>query len=38
MAEQRRATEEWLQRLRPKLRGTPTLLLAHGQNMRSHWT
>ncbi|WP_338932296.1 DUF3962 domain-containing protein [Streptomyces netropsis] len=38
MTEQRRATEEWLQRLRPKLRGTPTLLLAHGQNMRSHWT
>ncbi|MEV4439375.1 DUF3962 domain-containing protein [Streptomyces sp. NPDC049577] len=36
--EQRRATEEWLQRLRPKLRGTPTLLLAHSQNMRSHWT
>ncbi|SFD72837.1 pPIWI_RE module domain-containing protein [Streptomyces aidingensis] len=38
MAEQRRRTEEWLQRMRRTLRGTPTLLLAHGQNMRSHWT
>ena len=38
MAEQRRATEEWLQRVRRSLRGTPTMLLAHGQNMRSHWT
>lgn len=38
MAEQRRAAEEWLQRVRRSLRGTPTMLLAHGQNMRSHWT
>ncbi|MFI6434131.1 pPIWI_RE module domain-containing protein [Streptomyces sp. NPDC050759] len=38
MTEQRQATEEWLQRVRRTLRGTPTLLLAHGQNMRSHWT
>jgi hypothetical protein len=38
MTEQRQATEEWLQRVRRALRGTPTLLLAHGQNMRSHWT
>jgi hypothetical protein len=38
MAEQRRASEEWLQRVRRSLRGTPTMLLAHGQNMRSHWT
>ncbi|MFE2269838.1 pPIWI_RE module domain-containing protein [Streptomyces lavendulae] len=38
MAEQRRAAEEWLQRVRRALRGTPTLLLAQGQNMRSHWT
>ncbi|MFD9975913.1 pPIWI_RE module domain-containing protein [Streptomyces sp. NPDC059017] len=38
MKEQRQATEEWLQRVRRTLRGTPTLLLAHGQNMRSHWT
>jgi hypothetical protein len=38
MAQQRRETEEWLQRVRRTLRGTPTMLLAHGQNMRSHWT
>ncbi|MFF9677307.1 pPIWI_RE module domain-containing protein [Streptomyces eurythermus] len=38
MNEQRQATEEWLQRVRRTLRGTPTVLLAHGQNMRSHWT
>ncbi|TLS47331.1 DUF3893 domain-containing protein [Streptomyces montanus] len=38
MAQQRQATEEWLQRVRRTLRGTPTLLLAYGQNMRSHWT
>lgn len=38
MAEQRRAAEEWIQRVRRSLRGTPTMLLAHGQNMRSHWT
>ncbi|RKN08191.1 pPIWI_RE module domain-containing protein [Streptomyces radicis] len=38
MTEQRQATEEWLHRVRRTLRGTPTLLLAHGQNMRSHWT
>jgi pPIWI_RE module N-terminal domain/RNaseH domain of pPIWI_RE/MID domain of pPIWI_RE len=38
MAEQRRATEEWLQRVRRSLRGVPTVLLALGQNMRSHWT
>ncbi|MGW5762173.1 pPIWI_RE module domain-containing protein [Streptomyces tendae] len=38
MTEQRQATEEWLQRVRRTLRGTPTVLLAHGQNMRSHWT
>ncbi|MGJ5897347.1 pPIWI_RE module domain-containing protein [Streptomyces niveiscabiei] len=38
MREQRQATEEWLQRVRRTLRGTPTLLMAHGQNMRSHWT
>ncbi len=38
VAEQRRATEEWLQRVRRSLRGRPTMLLAHGQNMRSHWT
>lgn len=38
MREQRQATEEWLQRVRRTLRGTPTLLMVHGQNMRSHWT
>jgi hypothetical protein len=38
MAQQRRDTEEWLQRVRRTLRGTPTMMLAHGQNMRSHWT
>jgi hypothetical protein len=38
MEEQRRDTEEWLQKMRRSLRGTPTLLLAHGQNARSHWT
>ncbi|MFE9138692.1 pPIWI_RE module domain-containing protein [Streptomyces sp. NPDC007355] len=38
MTEQRQATEEWLHRVRRTLRGTPTVLLAHGQNMRSHWT
>ncbi|WP_084965475.1 pPIWI_RE module domain-containing protein [Thermoactinospora rubra] len=36
--EQRRETEEWLQKIRPTLRGTPTMLLAHAQNARSHWT
>ncbi|MFC4591196.1 pPIWI_RE module domain-containing protein [Sphaerisporangium corydalis] len=38
MDEQRRSTEEWLQRLLRTLRRTPTLLLAHAQNARSHWT
>nr|WP_062337386.1 DUF3962 domain-containing protein [Herbidospora sakaeratensis] len=38
MEEQRRDTEEWLQQMRRSLRGKPTLLLAHGQNARSHWT
>ncbi|WP_214105068.1 pPIWI_RE module domain-containing protein [Acrocarpospora catenulata] len=38
MNEQRRNTEEWLQKMLRSLRGTPTLLLAHGQNARSHWT
>ncbi|KUL47634.1 hypothetical protein ADL28_32015 [Streptomyces violaceusniger] len=38
MAEQRRAAEEWLQKVRASLRGTPTMMLAHAQNMRSHWT
>lgn len=37
MEEQRRDTEEWLQKMRRSLRGTPTVLLAHGQNARSHW-
>ncbi len=35
---QRRATEQWLQKVLASLRGTPTLLLAHAQNARSHWT
>ncbi|GAA2109586.1 pPIWI_RE module domain-containing protein [Streptomyces synnematoformans] len=35
---QRRRTEEWLQEVLASLRGTPTLLLAHAQNFRSHWT
>ncbi|MGP3929479.1 RNAseH domain-containing protein [Nonomuraea sp. KM88] len=38
MDEQRRDTEEWLQKMLRSLRGAPTLLLAHGQNARSHWT
>ncbi|WP_368857802.1 RNaseH domain-containing protein [Nonomuraea sp. MG754425] len=38
MEEQRRDMEEWLQKMRRSLRGTPTVLLAHGQNARSHWT
>ncbi|MBN6052850.1 DUF3962 domain-containing protein, partial [Nonomuraea sp. RK-328] len=38
MDQQRRDTEEWLQKMLRSLRGTPTLLLAHGQNARSHWT
>ncbi|MEU2625902.1 DUF3962 domain-containing protein [Kitasatospora sp. NPDC007106] len=38
MNEQRRRTEEWLQKVIRSLRGTPTLLLAHAQNCRSHWT
>ncbi|MET8145388.1 RNAseH domain-containing protein [Sphaerisporangium sp. NPDC005288] len=36
--QQRRDTEEWLQKMLRSLRGAPTLLLAHGQNARSHWT
>ncbi|MDX2817721.1 DUF3962 domain-containing protein [Streptomyces sp. PA03-5A] len=38
MVEQRQAAEEWLQKVVRSLRGAPTLLLAHAQNMRSHWT
>ncbi|RBQ20054.1 DUF3893 domain-containing protein [Spongiactinospora rosea] len=38
MDKQRRDTEEWLQKMLRSLRGAPTLLLAHGQNARSHWT
>lgn len=38
MAEQRKAAEEWLERVRRSVRGGPTVLLAHAQNMRSHWT
>ncbi|MFG1696027.1 pPIWI_RE module domain-containing protein [Nonomuraea sp. NPDC049309] len=38
MDEQRRDTEEWLQKVLRSLRGAPTLLLAHSQNARSHWT
>ncbi len=38
MEGQRRATEEWLQKIRLSLRGVPTILLAHAQNARSHWT
>lgn len=38
MDEQRRATEEWLQKVQRSLRGTPTMVLAHAQNARSHWT
>lgn len=38
MAEQRRAAEEWLEKVLRSVRGAPTALLAHGQNMRSHWT
>jgi len=38
MDAQRRDTEEWLQKMLRSLRGSPTLLLAHGQNARSHWT
>ncbi|GAA1701996.1 pPIWI_RE module domain-containing protein [Nonomuraea bangladeshensis] len=38
MDEQRRDTEEWLQKMLRSLRGAPTLLLAQGQNARSHWT
>lgn len=38
MEEQRRNTEEWLQKLVRTLRGTPTLLLVGAQNARSHWT
>ncbi|MFF4989044.1 pPIWI_RE module domain-containing protein [Streptosporangium saharense] len=38
MDEQRRTTEEWLQRLLRTLRRSPTLLLVHAQNARSHWT
>ncbi|MEV5409598.1 DUF3962 domain-containing protein [Thermopolyspora sp. NPDC052614] len=38
MEEQRRATEEWVQKIRRSLRDAPTLLLAHAQNARSHWT
>lgn len=36
--EQRRAMEEWLQKVRKSLRREPTLLLVHAQNTRSHWT
>ncbi|MFI7114614.1 pPIWI_RE module domain-containing protein [Nonomuraea sp. NPDC050227] len=38
MDNQRRDTEEWLQKMLRSLRGAPTLLLTHGQNARSHWT
>jgi hypothetical protein len=38
MAAQRRATEEWFQKVQVSLRGTPTLLIAQAQNARSHWT
>ncbi|MFE5585405.1 pPIWI_RE module domain-containing protein [Kitasatospora sp. NPDC056531] len=38
MKRQRQETEEWLQKVVRSLRGTPTLLLAHAQNCRSHWT
>ncbi|MER7845122.1 DUF3962 domain-containing protein [Kitasatospora sp. NPDC096077] len=38
MRQQRQQTEEWLQKVVRSLRGTPTLLLAHAQNCRSHWT
>jgi hypothetical protein len=38
MDKQRRDTEEWLQKMLRSLRGAPTLLLAHGQNARLHWT
>ncbi|WP_262701882.1 MULTISPECIES: pPIWI_RE module domain-containing protein [Streptomyces] len=38
MTEQRRATEEWLQKVRDSVLGEPTMMLAHAQNMRSHWT
>ncbi|MFJ4903459.1 pPIWI_RE module domain-containing protein [Streptomyces sp. NPDC088727] len=37
-AQQRRNAEEWLEKVLRSVRGTPTVLLAHGQNMRSHWT
>ncbi|MET9465510.1 DUF3962 domain-containing protein [Streptomyces sp. NPDC006544] len=37
MAQQRRDAEEWLEKVLRSVRGKPTLLLAHAQNMRSHW-
>ncbi|MET9512721.1 DUF3962 domain-containing protein [Streptomyces flavidovirens] len=37
-SQQRRAAEEWLEKVLRSVRGAPTVLLAHGQNMRSHWT
>ncbi|RFU39440.1 DUF3893 domain-containing protein [Actinomadura logoneensis] len=36
--EQRRSTEQWLQKVQRRLRGTPTLLFVHAQNARRHWT
>lgn len=36
--QQRKATERWLQKVQKRLRGTPTLLFAHAQNARRHWT
>ncbi|QUW94417.1 DUF3962 domain-containing protein [Streptomyces sp. V17-9] len=36
--EQRRAAEEWLQKVRASLRREPTMLLVDAQNARSHWT
>ncbi|MFJ4097343.1 pPIWI_RE module domain-containing protein [Kitasatospora sp. NPDC089913] len=38
MRRQRQETEERLQKVVRSLRGTPTVLLAHAQNCRSHWT
>lgn len=36
--EQRQSTERYLQKMIRSLRGQPTVLLAHGQNARMHWT
>jgi hypothetical protein len=38
MEQQRRDTEDWLQKVLKSLRGVPTVLLAQAQNARSHWT